>query len=180
MTMIGPDELRRRAGRAYEWGRLRHAAANAWPALPLTAVSSWMCHEPGLSAAIGCGLFVLLTGLVWYGRIGTRAAREGLKAGMIAFTVPVVAFHALPASYCTLNDLLIINGACGIGAGVLLSIEFARLQTQHNAFLVSASVVSTLCGMLGCILFGPTGLAGMVAGVLLSTAPVAVFHRVTA
>jgi hypothetical protein len=180
MATIGPDEFRRRAGQAYEWGRFRHAAAKAWPALPLTAVSSWLCHEPGLSVAIGVGLFTLLTGLVWYGRIATHAARAGLKAGMVAFAVPVVAFHAYPAPCCPLSVLVIINGACGIGVGVLLSIESTRLQAHYNVFLLFASVVSTLCGMLGCILFGPIGLAGMAMGVLLSTAPVAIFRRVTA
>jgi len=32
-------------------------------------------------------------------------------------------------------------------------------------------------GMLACVLFGPMGLAGMAAGVLLSTAPVAIYRR---
>jgi hypothetical protein len=69
---------------------------------------------------------------------------------------------------------------CGVGVGILLSLESNRLQAQRNVFLLFASVVAALCGMLGCILFGPMGLAGMAAGVLLSTAPVAIYRRAIA
>jgi len=60
---------------------------------------------------------------------------------------------------------------------VLLSIESAPLQIQRNVFLLFASVVASISGMLGCILFGSTGLAGMAAGVLLATAPVAIYRH---
>jgi hypothetical protein len=180
MATTGPDEFRQRAGQAYEWGRLRRAALKAWPALPMTAISVWLCHEPGLSIAIGASLFALATALVWYGRIATQAANAGLKAGMGAFAVPVVAFNSHFAACCTLSSVLLIDGSCGLGVGVLLSIESTRLQTQRNVFLLFAAVVATLCGMLGCLLFGPIGLAGMAAGVLLSTAPVAIYRRALA
>ena len=179
--MTAPDEFRQRARRAYEWGRLKHGAVKAWPALLLTAVSWWLCHEPGLSLAIGTGLFALATGLFWYGRIGAQAASAGLKAGMATFAVLVAAFHFYCAPNCsTLTALLIINGGCGLGVGLLLSFESTRMQTQRNVFLLFASVVAALSGMLGCVLFGPIGLAGMAAGVLLSTAPVAIYRRAMA
>ncbi len=73
--MTAADEFRQRARRAYEWGRLRDGAVKAWPALLLTAVSWWLCHEPVLSVAIGAGLFALATGLVWYGQRRLRAWR---------------------------------------------------------------------------------------------------------
>jgi hypothetical protein len=181
MVTTAPDEFRHRARRAYEWGRLWRAAVKAWPALLLTVLSCWWCHEPGLSIAIGAGLFALATGLVWYGQIASQAARAGLKAGMLAFAVPVAAFHSYFAPYfCTLPGMLIVNGACGLGVGILLSFESARLQAQRNVFLLFASVVAALCGMLGCILFGPMGLTGMAVGILLSTAPVAIYRRATA
>jgi hypothetical protein len=181
MVTTGPDEFRQRARRAYEWGRLRHSLVNAWPALPLTALSAWLCHETGLSVAIGVALFTLSTGLLSYGRIASQAARVGLKAGMLAFAVPVIAFHSYLAPHCcTMTDMLIVNVGCGLGVGILLSVESTHLQAQRNVFLLSAGVVAALCGMLGCILFGPMGLAGMAAGVLLSTAPVAIYRRAIA
>jgi len=178
--MTAADEFRQRARRAYEWGRLKHGAVKAWPALLLTAVSWWLCHEPGLSLAIGTGLFALATGLFWYGRIGAQAGSAGLKAGMAGFALLVVAFHLYCAPFCTLTAMLIINGGCGLGVGLLLSFESTRMQTQRNVFLLLASVVAALSGMLGCVLFGPMGLAGMAVGVLLSTAPVAIYRRAIA
>jgi hypothetical protein len=179
--MTAADKFLQRARRAYEWGRLRDGAVKAWPALLLTAVSWWLCHEPVLSVAIGAGLFALATGLFWYGRIAAQAASAGLKAGMAAFAVLVAAFHFYCAPNCsTLTALLIINGGCGLGVGLLLSVASTRLQTQRNVFLLFASIVAALSGMLGCVLFGPMGLAGMAAGVLLSTAPVAIYRRALA
>jgi hypothetical protein len=180
MAMIAPDKFRQRALRAYEWGRLRHAAVKAWPALLLTAVSWWLCHEQGLSFAIGGSLFALATGLFWYGRVAALAASAGIKAGMVAFAVPVLAFHFFAPQGCSLTTMLLINGGCGLGVGVLLSIESAPLQIQRNVFLLFASVVASISGMLGCILFGPMGLAGMAAGVLLATAPVAIYRHANA
>ncbi len=181
MAMTGAGDFQGRARRAYEWGRLRYAGARAWPALPLTLLSGWLCHEPRLSAMIGAGLFALSTGLVWYGRIGTRAASAGLKTGIVAFTMPVLAFHSYFAPYCsTLSGMLIINGAAGTIVGVLLSVESARLQAQRDLFLAWASAVAALWGLLGCVLFGPPGLAGMAAGIFLSTAPVAIYRRAIA
>ncbi len=181
MAMIAPDKFRQRALRAYEWGRLRRAAVKAWPALLLTAISWWLCHEPGLTFAIGGSLFALAIGLFWYGRVATLAANAGLKAGVVAFAVPVLAFHFYFApNCCTQATMLLINGGCGLGVGVLLSIESAPLQIQRNVFLLFASVVASISGMLGCILFGPIGLAGMAAGVLLATAPVAICRHANA
>ncbi|SRR5712692_4348450 len=179
MATTAPDKFRRRARRAYEWARLEAGAAKAWPALVLTAVSWWLCREPGLSVAIGAALFTLATGLIWYGRVFAQAACAGLKAGILAFAVPVVAFHPNFAG-SSLTAMLIINGGCGLGVGALLSIESTRLQIHRNVFLLFASVVAALSGMLGCVLFGPMGLAGMAAGILLSTAPVAIYRRAMA
>lgn len=181
MAMMAPDESLQRARRAYEWGRLWRAAIKAWPALLLTALSSVLCHEPAMSVGIGAALFALATCLGWYGRIGTHAASAGLRAGIGAFAVPVAAFYfVVTPDCCTLMTMLIVNGSCGVGVGMLLGLESGRLQTQRNVFLMWAALVATLCGMLGCILFGPMGLAGMAAGVLLSTAPVAIYRRAIA
>jgi hypothetical protein len=181
MAMTGPADFQRRARRAYEWGRLRNAAARAWPALPLTALSSWLCHEPALSGVIGASLFALAAGLMWYGRMGSRAARAGLKTGIVAFAMPVLAFHSDFAPYCsTLSGMLTTNGAAGVVVGVLLSAESSRLHAQRDLFLALASAVAALCGLLGCVLFGPPGVAGMAAGIFLATAPVAIYRRAIA
>lgn len=95
---------------------------------------------------------------------------------MIAFTVPVIVYgsHLAPN---TLSTMLLVNGGCGIGVGIRLSIESVPLQAERNVFLACASVVATLCGMLGCLLFGPMGLAGMAAGVLLATTSFVIYRH---
>ena len=179
MATIGPDDFRERARRAYEWGRLRHATVSTWPALLLVFASLWLCHETSLSAGIGATLVALLTSLVCYGPTTTHAARAGLRAGIVAFAVPVIVYslHSAPN---TLSTMLVVNGGCGIGVGILLSMASAPLQARRNLFLGCASVVATLCGMLGCLLFGPLGLAGMAAGVLFSTTSFAIYRQATA
>src|SRR5260370_29814287 len=107
--MTAAYEFRNRARRAYEWGSIRDGTVKAWPALLLTAVSWWLCHEPGLSLAIGTGLFALATGLFWYGRIGAQAGSARLKAGMAGFALPIPAFYLYCAPFCTLTPLLILN-----------------------------------------------------------------------
>jgi hypothetical protein len=100
---------------------------------------------------------------------------------LAAFAIPVAAYHSYFAPYCgTLIGMLIVNGVCGFGVDILLSFESTRLHTGRNVFLLFASVVAALCGMLGCILFGPMGLTGMAAGIVLSTAPVAIYRRAIA
>lgn len=181
MAITDSAELRRRARRTYEWGRLRYAASRASLALPLAALSAWLCHEPATSLGIGAAVFALATGLIWYGQIGARAARAGLRAGIAAFTIPVIAFHFyFAADCCTIATMLMVNVPCGVGVGVLLSVQSGHLQSDRDAFLLLASVVAALCGMLGCLLFGPMGLAGMAAGILLSTAPVVIYRRAAA
>ena len=181
MGTIDPDEFRHRGRRSYEWGRLRYAAARSWPVVPLVATSAWLCHEPQVSSLIGAGLVAVLTALFWYGRIASRAASAGLRAGIGAFVVAVVGFHSYFAPYSsTLTALLIINAGTGIGVGILLSLESARLKGQRNVFLLLASAVATLCGVLGCMLFGPIGSVGMAMGILLTTAPVAIYRRALA
>jgi len=178
MAMIAPDNLRQRALRAYEWGRLRHAAVKAWPALLLTAISWWLCHEPVLSFAIGGSLFALATGLFWCGRVPALAATAGMKAGMVAFAVPVFAYHSYFApNCCTLSTMLLVNGICGLGVGVLLSIEIRPAADP-------AQCLSIVCQRRGLYLrdarlhfVWPDGACRHGGGVLLATAPVAIYRH---
>lgn len=176
MAMMAPDRFMGRARRAYEWSRVKHAALYSSVALVLTAVSSAVCQESTWSLAIGGGLFALATGLMWRGGVATRAARAGLKAGMLAFAVPVFIFHGFFDIHCGIETILIVNAIAGLGAGILLSIQSARLESQRNAFLLGAAPVVLLSGTLGCLLFGPVGVASMAIGYLASTAPVMVYH----
>lgn len=180
MAMMAPDRFMKRARRAYEWGRLKHAARQGSVALVLTAISIAFCEESAWSLAIGGGLFALATGQMWRGGVATRAARAGLKAGMLAFAVPIFAFHGFFDTHCGIETILIVNAIAGVGAGILLSIQSARLEGRRNAFLLGAAPVVLLSGTLGCLFFGPIGVASMAIGYLASTAPIMVYHGATA
>ncbi len=178
MTTV-PDEFARRVRRAYEWGRFKRAVLHGAPALLLTAISAAISQRAGWSAAIGAALFVLVIGLIWYGRVGAPAAYAGLKVGALAFAIPIVIFHWCFRDVCDLQTVLIFDAATGLGAGLLLGLKSAPLSVRRNAFLLSAGAVAALSGTLGCLFFGPIGVATMAAGVLLSTAPFAVYRRAT-
>jgi hypothetical protein len=174
MTMMRPAEFQVRARRVYELGRLRHGVLTAWPVPLLTALSIWWCRDVEFSLAIGTCLFALVTALVWHGRVAAQAARAGVGAGVLAFAGPVVAYHL---DMCgTPAAMLMINGLCGLGVGVLLSVQSFRLEVRGHVFLSWAAIVATLSGTLGCVLFGLTGLAGMALGIFLSTAPVVLYR----
>lgn len=181
MVRVRDGDLRRRARRAYEAGRIRHAALRASPAMLFTAGSVALCHEPGASLAIGAILLALLTGLFWRGGVASQAASAGLGLGAVAFAVPVGIFeaHLIPFC-CTLSSVLVVNGLCGLCLGGLLAIRSEHYGAQRNAFLVLVSLVAALCGMLGCILFGPIGLVGMGVGAIAPIGPVVVYRRATA
>lgn len=180
MAMMAPDSFMERARRTYELSRLKHAALKSSVALVLTAISIAVCQESTWSLAIGGGLFALATGLIWRGGVATRAARAGLKAGTLAFAVPIFIFHGFFDTRCGIETILIVNAIAGVGAGILLSIQSARLEGRRNTFLLGAGPVVLLSGTLGCLFFGPIGVASMAVGYLASTAPVMVYHGATA
>lgn len=180
MAMIEPDRFIARARRAYEWGRFKHAARHSCVALVLTALSMAVCQESAWSAAVGGGLFALATGLMWRGGVATRAARAGLKAGILAFAVPISVFHGYLGTRCGIDTVLIVNAVTGLAVGVLLSIQSARLEGRRNAFLLGAGPLVLLSGTLGCLFFGPIGVASMAIGYVASTAPVMVYRGATA
>jgi hypothetical protein len=180
MAMIAPDRFAMRARRAYEWGRLKHAALHSSTALVLTAISVAVCQESAWSVAIGASLFALATGFLWHGRAAARAARAGLKAGVLAFAVPIVVFHGYLGTECGTAAVLIVNALTGLGVGVLLSVQALRLAGRCDAYLLGAGLLVVLSGTLGCLFFGPIGVASMAAGYVVSTTPVMVYHVATA
>ncbi|HLI17641.1 MAG TPA: hypothetical protein VKV22_05130 [Rhodanobacteraceae bacterium] len=180
MTMIAPDRFIEHARRAYEWGRLEHAALQSSVALLLTAISVGVCRESAWSVAIGASLFVLATSLLWLGRTAARAARAGLRAGVLAFAIPIVVLHGYFGADCSIETVLIVNALTGLVVGVLLSVQAMRLGGRCYAYLFGAGTLVILSGTLGCLFFGPIGVTGMVVGYFVATAPVMVYRGATA
>jgi hypothetical protein len=181
MAPTNPNDFLLRARRAYEWGRVQHALIKSWPVAIVAAVSYALYYEPSLTAAISIVLFVASAALVWYGRVAAQAQNLGLKAGTLAFVLPLAAFHLNVQAICpTATQMLLFTGSAGLAVGIVLSVASTYQESGRDAFLLFATLVAGLCGALGCILFGLAGMAGMVAGVLLSTAPVLIYRRAAA
>lgn len=170
--------LRARARRAYELGRLRHAVAVAWPALPLAAVGLAARPAPG-SVPIALLLVAVALGLAWRGRGAGRAVRLGLAAGIAPIVLPLAMMrlgHFCVDGRCLSSCL----AGCVLGgglAGLVVGARAAREPTARADFALGAGAVAVLAGTLGCAWAGVPGVLGMIAGVVVTSAPIAVFGR---
>lgn len=172
--------LQRRARRAYEWGRLRAAMPGALPAVGLTWMAAVLQHHVKPSLLVLGGLLVLLClGLGWWGRQWDRAVAPGLLAGLFPLLLPFVvsgAGHVCYTGGCRAFCLMTCVGG-GLAAGAFLSLAALRLPEGRERFLLASGSVATLCGALGCVLYGLSGVLGLVAGLALISTPVLVLRR---
>lgn len=173
-------DLAARARRAYEVGRLRWAAQNAWVVAALVAVSFVAAGVSAVSAATGALLLATVTLMRWRGRTWSAAARAGLGAGLIPFAL-VLCLKCGSGYLCALGGCMAqCSRFCGFGglaAGVLLATRARRRDDDVAQFLVAATAVAVLTGLLGCCVGGLMGALWMVAGELAATAPVYALQR---
>jgi hypothetical protein len=173
--------LQRRARRAYEWGRLRAAVPGAMHAVGLTFTAVLLEHRVRASTLILGSLLVLLClGLGWWGRQWGRAVAPGLLAGLFPLLLPFVvsgAGHVCYTGGCRAFCLMTCVGG-GLAAGAVLSLATLRANGEERTRLILTSgAVATLCGALGCTLYGLSGVLALVAGLALVSTPVLVLRR---
>ncbi|MCY1080352.1 hypothetical protein [Archangium lansingense] len=173
-------QLQRRARRAYEWGRLRAAMPGALYAVVLTVMAVLLQHGVRPSVLVLGGLLTLLClGLGWWGRQWDRAVTPGLIAGLFPLLLPFVvsgAGHVCYTGGCRAFCLMTCVGG-GLAAGAFLSLAALRLSEGRARFIFASGTVATLCGALGCVLYGLSGVLGLVAGLALISTPVLVLRR---
>jgi hypothetical protein len=169
--------LQRRARLAYEWGRLRAAVPGALPAAGLTLMAAVLGSRATLP--LGAALVLLCVGLGWRGRQWGRAVTPGLLAGLIPLLGPFlvlaaghVCFGGGCRSFCFASCVI-----GGLIAGALLSREALRMEQGRLGFILASGTVASLCGSLACILYGLSGVLGLVAGLALVSTPVLVLRR---
>ncbi len=162
-------DLRSRARRAYELGRLRDALGWALVAIPLAALSHTCCLEASWLWSISIATFAIVLGAVWYGRAVGAGARAGLLAGLASWALPVLSW-TLGLVPSTLMLTLCFAG--GLASGVLVGRQLRGREAAWAPFLISAATVTGLIGALGCTLAGLGGVIGMIAGQLLGAAPI--------
>lgn len=156
------SDLRTRARKRYELGRLRAALPWALPAGLFTAIA--VPFEAGASP-IGAVLAVLLVTYAWRGGTLARALVPGLGAGSFAFAMPLMLActpGGCPAEL-TIAALLVPS------AGGLLSGGILWRQVGPGS-AAPALVIAATCAGMGCLALGAYGVVGVIA-VLIAGAP---------
>lgn len=172
--------LRARACRAYEIGRLAGTPLVTWPAAVMTFLSYALCHEPGLSLTFGSLLLGATTCMLWTGRWWQRAARTGLEAGVLAFSIPFAGFHLDLHELIGVSPAIVLLNAGGGFIGGLIIGARSRHIPEKNQFLFAGTFVTGLAGLLGCLFFGYFGVVALLIGILGATAPVGLYRWLTA
>ncbi|XXF76982.1 hypothetical protein P2318_28590 [Myxococcaceae bacterium GXIMD 01537] len=172
--------LERRARRAYEWGQLRAALPGALHAMGPFLMVLLLAHRVRASQGALAALLVLgCLGLGWRGRSWRRAVTAGLLAGLVPLLLPFVvsgAGHVCYTGGCRAFCLMACVGG-GLGAGVLLSLMALRVREGRERFILASGAVAIVCGSLGSVLYGLSGVLALVAGLALVSTPMLVLRR---
>jgi hypothetical protein len=170
-----------RARRAYERGRVQ---ASLWRAAPLLPLAAWMvswCRYPVLAAACGALLVALTIAFVWRGQVWGRAVAPGLAAGLAPLVLPLFMRGAsevcVGETCCSLCLIGCVTG--GLVAGVFVGRRASALSEGRGAFLGAAGTLAVLAGAPACAYAGVIGLAGLLIGFAVGTAPVALARAQT-
>ena len=179
MISMNEGAGRARARRAYEMGRWLSGLRLGLFVVPMVVLSGAVAGAAAWAAAVGVALFALVTVLAWRGQSYGRAVVPGLLAGSVPLLLPL----ALRSS-----GLCCVGGVClplcmiactagGTVAGIALGLRSAAERESRATFLVAATSIAALAGVLGCVIVGTAGIVGMVLAVLGSSLPVAVAAR---
>ena len=163
--------LQAAARRSYEAGRVRAAVVSAMPAFPMAAASLLGCGRPAASVAIGSILFSCVVVLRWRGGARGRGAMAGMVAGIAPLLIPIVAraVHVCSGGTCYVPISACLVG--GVAAGALVGAVAARRADGRTMFLISASLVACLAGMMGCLVAGLGGVLGLAGGMAFAGFP---------
>lgn len=187
------EALQARARRHYELGRVRAGLRLGLWTLPMVGVSLWSNGWSGASCFVGLLLFVGVVGLRWRGMAWGQAIRPGLLAGIAPLMIPIMLRTQGPCctgdacwSVCMASCIaggLVAGIAIGLSAPVRRASGPTPVSSVGTArsgpvqFMVSALVLASLAGLLGCAVVGVAGVVGMVASLLASSLATTVLTR---
>ncbi len=165
MDSIDLSQLERRARRKYERARAVRAALGFAPSLLVVVVAALANKHPLSAIAFGGAMFLVGTGLLWYGRDVRRAVLPGLAMGLFPLALALCANHL---GHACMGDrcMTLCVPACalgGLGAGVGISVWGLRWK-QGWPFWVGATALTLLTGAMGCSCVGYGGVAGLAVG----------------
>jgi hypothetical protein len=166
-------DLRARCKHAYERSRIELGLRAAWPVLPIAALSMLFSQRPAVTLAISALLVVFAVSL------RARALIPGFIAGAAPLVLPLLlrsSGHCCIGQACWAVCMLGCIGG-GFVAGISLGMATASQPDGRGTFLLSATAVAGLVGMLGCAISGASGIIGMVLAMLLTSLPVSVVAK---
>lgn len=170
-------QIKMRARRAYELGRLRSAIKVLLYVVPIVVLSSYSnAMSRSWNVVLGTALGVVTVGLLWRGEAHGRSVGTGLVAGAIPLLVPLamqVTGHCCLAEACSTLCLPMCIGA-GFAAGIMVGTRASSETHAPGRFALSAIAVAALMGALGCAAMGMGAVVGMAAALILVSAPVMV------
>jgi hypothetical protein len=170
--------FRVQAKRAYEVGRLRHAAAWSVPTLVLGGVVAMLVNDVSVPLLLSAVLFLASVGLLWWGRAPGRGVLPGVACGLLPLGGGVIGkLHGhvcLGASCYGVCMLLCVGG--GVLAGLVIARIAARSQNPLVVFF-SAAATALFTGAMGSSCVGVHGIIGMGLGIGLGVFPMMAFRR---
>ena len=169
------EDLRARARRAYERGRLRRALPVAVAIPPVASLAFVQCVDPLPSVLCALALAVGVAVLLYRGQDWGRGARAGLAAGMAPFAFPILVEASGSPALCELLPWFCAAG--GVFAGLVLASRRRALVKKPSAYWIAAALVAALAGAVGCLIAGVAGLLGLAAGLAVGAAPALVLAK---
>lgn len=169
--MTSKPPIPSRISRAFEAARARTALVGALPAF-LYMLAAGALGADRSTMLLGAGMFTFAAFGVFIGHPYARGVGLGLVLGAIPFTV---------ASYAQSAGHMCLDGACvavcmpactaaGIATGLLGSWLLVRARGGVASFVSLATIVS-LAGAMGCHCIGYGSIGGLIAGLLVASAP---------
>lgn len=170
-------QIRARARRVYELGRLRSAMKVLLYVVPIVVLASYSsATSVSGDIVLGLALGALTVGLLWRGEAYGRAVGTGLLAGAVPLLLPLAmqtTGHCCMAGACSTWCLPMCIGA-GFAAGIMVGVRASSEARAPVRFALSAMGVAALTGALGCAGMGLGAVAGMIAALTVVSAPLAV------
>jgi len=169
-----PAGLVERARAAYERARLRRALATAAALALLPLSTALWCAPPALAAGAALGVLVAGAAFLWRGQGFGRAVLPATLAAAPALLLPAV-IGGLGGNICDGHTCwnVCVAGcvAAGVGAGLVLWRSAPAPGAERMRFLSAGMTMAALAALPACTFAGLFGAAGLVVGLVGSTAP---------
>lgn len=170
--MVDQEQLRKRAMRAYEFGRLRMSSRVLLFLLPLGVACTLLSETPKVCAYLALLIGGLAVTLRWLDRRGAQAVDLGLKAGMLPLAVCIALGPSFSPALC-----IAVCSVTGVLGGAWMGYQLGRERVGTLVWFSSVSVALAVAA-LGAVDLGTSVLVGLSVSYVASGAVVTSVVRV--